>query len=197
MGCTSAGPGSEHVTIAVSGAGGGKTIDFRRLAAQGMVLVGMTGAYSDGSLFFADDLARNLDHGDRNYLALLDEADAFVTRNGLDLPKEPDARMLGPQVDCVTNPLKELNLQDAGVTTIIWATGFVSDYSWLKVNAFDDAGRPKHQRGVSAEKGIYFLGLPWLSGRGSSFIWGVWHDAKHVADHILIQDNYLAYAPRS
>ena len=62
------------------------------------------------------------------------------------------------------------------------------------MNAFDEAGRPKHRRGVSPEKGIYFLGLPWLSGRGSSFIWGVWHDAKHVADHIVIQDNYLSYA---
>lgn len=189
-------PGAEHVTIAVSGANGGKTIDFRSLAAEGMVLVGMTGAYNNGRLSFADDLARNLDRGDRNYLSLLDEADAFVLRNGLALPEEQEARIPGPDVDCVTNPLTELDLAGAGVTTIIWATGFVSDYSWLKVNAFDDAGRPKHQRGVSAEKGIYFLGLPWLSGRGSSFIWGVWHDAGHVADHIVIQDTYLAYTPQ-
>ena len=186
--------GTEHVTIAVSGARGGETIDFRRLAAQGMVLVGMTGAYNKGKLSFAHDLARNLDRGDQNYLSLLDEADAFVARNGLDLPEEPEARLLGPAVDCVTNPLAELDLVSVGVTTIIWATGFTSDYSWMKVNAFDEAGRPKHLRGVSPEKGIYFLGLPWLSGRGSSFIWGVWHDAKHVADHILIQENYLAYA---
>lgn len=187
-------PGTEHVTIAVSGARGGETIDFRRLAAAGMVLVGMTGAYKDGKLSFHDDLSRNLERGDQNYLSLLDEADAFVARNGLDLPEERQARVLGPQVDCVTNPLRELDLGAAGVTTVIWATGFSLDYSWLKVNAFDEIGRPKHQRGVSPEKGIYFLGLPWLSGRGSSFIWGVWHDAKYVADHILIQDNYLAYA---
>ncbi|KPF41242.1 NAD(P)/FAD-dependent oxidoreductase [Rhizobium sp. AAP43] len=189
-------PGSEHVTIAVSGARGGETIDFRRLAAQGMVLVGMTQGFTDGKLTFAPDLARNLDRGDANYLSLLDEADAFVAANGLDLPEEPEARVLGPAVDCVTNPLTEVELAEAGVTTIIWATGFRSDYSWLKVNAFDEAGRPRHQRGVSSEKGIYFLGLPWLSGRGSSFIWGVWHDAKHVADHILIQDAYLAYTPQ-
>jgi putative flavoprotein involved in K+ transport len=189
-------PGAEHVTIAVSGARGGETIDFRRLAAQGMVLVGMTGAYTQGKLTFSDDLARNLDRGDRNYLSLLDEADAFVTRNGLNLPQEPEARIPGPVVDCVTSPLRELDLAEAGVTTIVWATGFSSDYSWLKVGAFDEAGRPKHQRGVSAEKGVYFLGLPWLSGRGSSFIWGVWHDAKHVADHIAIQDTYMAYSPQ-
>lgn len=187
-------PGAEHVTIAVSGARGGETIDFRRLAAKGMVLVGMTDAYADGKLTFLNDLAGNLERGDRNYLSLLDEADAFIANNGLSLPEEPEARILSPQVDCVTNPLRKLDLADAGVSTIIWATGFSSDYSWLKVNAFDEVGRPKHQRGVSPEKGIYFLGLPWLSGRGSSFIWGVWHDAKHVADHIVIQDNYLSYS---
>jgi putative flavoprotein involved in K+ transport len=189
-------PGSEHVTIAVSGARGGETIDFRRLAAQGMVLVGMTHSFNGGKLTFADDLVRNLDRGDQNYLSLLDEADAFVARNGLDLPEEPQARELGPAVDCVSNPLRELDLGEAGVTTIIWATGFSSDFSWLKVDAFDEAGRPKHQRGVTPERGIYFLGLPWLSGRGSSFIWGVWHDAKHVADHIVIQKTYLDYAPQ-
>jgi putative flavoprotein involved in K+ transport len=48
---------------------------------------------------------------------------------------------------------------------------------------------------VSVEPGVYFLGLPWLSRRGSSFIWGVWHDARHVADHIATQRGYLAYAP--
>jgi putative flavoprotein involved in K+ transport len=79
------------------------------------------------------------------------------------------------------------------VSTIIWATGFTSDYSWLPATAFDEKGKPKHQRGVSVEPGLYFLGLPWQSRRGSTFIWGVWHDAKHVADQIAIQRGYLAY----
>ena len=85
------------------------------------------------------------------------------------------------------------DLVKAGVTSIIWATGFATDYSWLKVDAFDDNGKPQHQRGVSSEPGVYFLGLPWQSRRGSSFIWGVWHDAKYVADHIAIQRSYLDY----
>jgi putative flavoprotein involved in K+ transport len=79
------------------------------------------------------------------------------------------------------------------VTSIVWATGYAVDFSWLNVNAFDETGKPKHQRGVSKEPGIYFLGLPWLSRRGSAFIWGVWHDAKHIADHIVTQRKYLAY----
>jgi putative flavoprotein involved in K+ transport len=188
--------GKEHVTIAVSGADGGKTVDFRKFAAAGMTLVGRTERFENGVMHFAADLARNIEQGDANYLSVLDEADAFVKRNGLDLPEEPDARVIGPDPRCMTDPLRELNLIETGVASIIWATGFSSDYSWLKVDAFDTNGRPKHQRGVSSEPGIYFLGLPWLSRRGSSFIWGVWHDAKFLADHIATQRAYLQYKAR-
>ena len=185
--------GKEHVTIAVSGANGGHTVDFRRLGAKGMTLVGRTESYEGGVLTFAPDLRDNLALGDANYLSVLDEADAYAVRNGLDLPDDPDARKIEPDPDCVTNPLLELNLAEAGISSIIWATGFAVDFSWLKVDAFDERGRPKHQRGISAEPGIYFLGLPWLSRRGSSFIWGVWHDAKFLADQISTQRSYLAY----
>lgn len=183
-------PGTEHVTIAVSGAYGGKTVDFRRLAARGMVLVGRTKACADGVVTFEDDLGRNIADGNETYLQMLRDADAYVQRHGLDLPEEPEAHVIGPDPDCVTNPLHELDLAAAGVSCIIWATGFALDYSWLKVDAFDEAGRPAHQRGVSTEAGVYFLGLPWLSRRGSSFIWGVWHDARYVADQIGIQRAY-------
>ncbi|MDH3537896.1 MAG: FAD-dependent oxidoreductase, partial [Gammaproteobacteria bacterium] len=189
------GPGTEHVTISVSGADGGHTVDFRRLAAQGMTLVGRTQSCNDGVMHFATDLADNLAHGDANYLSVLDEADAYVAHNGLDLPQEPEARKIEPDPMCVTDPILELNLAEAGITSIVWATGFAVDYSWLKVDAFDEAGRPKHQRGIAAEPGIYFLGLPWQSRRGSSFIWGVWHDARFLADHIATQRKYLSYKP--
>ncbi|QKD05144.1 flavin-containing monooxygenase [Mesorhizobium loti] len=186
-------PGTEHVTIAVSGARGGQTIDFRRLAAQGITLVGRTESYKDGVLGFAPDLTRNIARGDANYMSVLDEADAYVARNGLDLPEEPDARKIGPDPQCMANPILQLDLAKAGIGSIIWATGFTVDYSWLGVDVFDEKGKPRHQRGVSTEPGIYFLGLPWQSRRGSSFIWGVWHDAQHVADHISTQRKYLAY----
>ena len=186
-------PGTEHVTISVSGAHGGHTVDFRRLAARGMTLVGRTESFKDGVVSFAPDIADNLAQGDANYLSVLDEADAYDARNGLDLPEEPDARNIEPDPHCVTDPILELNMAEAGITSIVWATGFAVDYSWLKVDAFDEEGRPKHQRGLSAEPGIYFLGLPWLSRRASSFIWGVWHDAKYLADHISTQRQYLAH----
>ncbi|MBB2894169.1 flavin-containing monooxygenase [Flexivirga oryzae] len=185
--------GAEHVTIAVSGAGGGRTVDFRALAQSGITLVGRTASYQDGVLRFASDLADNIRGGDANMLALMDAADAYIERNRLDLPPEPEARALLPDPECITHPLSELDLADAGITTVLWATGFTTDYSWLKVDALDEQGRPRHRRGVSSEPGVYFLGLPWLSRRGSSFIWGVWHDARFIADQIGIQRSYALY----
>lgn len=186
-------PGTEHVTIAVSGAHGGQTIDFRTLAHAGMTLVGRTKSCNDGSATFEPDLADNIAAGDRNYLSLLDQADAYAERYGLDLPEEPEARRIPPDPDCVTEPIGELDLAAAGVGSIIWATGFATDFGWLNGNGLDHDGNPQHRRGISTRPGIYFLGLPWLSNRSSSFIWGVWHDAKHIADHIGKQRKYLTH----
>lgn len=188
-------PDSDHVTIAVSGARGGHTVDFRELAAAGITLVGRTEPAAEGTLRFADDLRRNIAAGDANLLGLLAEADAYCAANGLDLPEEPEAHELGPLPDCVTDPVRSLDPRAAGITSIIWATGYVQDFTWLQVDAFDEAGRPAHQRGISTEPGIYFLGLPWLSRRGSSFIWGTWHDALHVVDHIETRRRYAHYTP--
>jgi putative flavoprotein involved in K+ transport len=186
-------PGQEHTTIAVSGASGGHTVDFRALARRGMTLLGRAERFEGGVMRFATDLAANLAKGDADYLSVLDEADAFVARNGLDLPEEPEARILGPDPDCVRHPVLSLDLAQAGITSIIWATGFDFDFTWLPTGALGADGKPRHQRGVAAEPGIYFVGLPWQTRRGSSFIWGVWYDAKYVADHIAKQREYLAY----
>jgi putative flavoprotein involved in K+ transport len=188
-------PGAEHTTIAVSGAYGGNTIDFRRLAAQGIALLGRTEGCENGVMRFAADLETNIKRGDANYLLVLDEADAFVERTGISLPEEPAARDFLPMPTWVTDPILDLDLKRAGVGSIVWATGYGADYSWLKVAAVDNDGRPRHQRGVSSEPGVYFLGLPWQTRRGSSFIWGVWYDAKYITDHIAKQRGYLAYAP--
>ena len=89
-------PGKEHVTIAVSGAHGGHTVDFRELAHRGITLVGLTKAFESGMATFQPDLCDNIRRGDENYLALLDAADAYIAANGLDLPEEPAAREFLP-----------------------------------------------------------------------------------------------------
>ena len=127
-------PGTEHVTIAVSGVRGGATVDFRHLAAQGITLVGMTKSYRDGVMTFAPDLAQNIARGDANLMALLDEADAFVARNGL----RPSRRTERPQAGCGSGVRDQSDSgarsSEGGVTSIIWATGYTVDYSWLKLD---------------------------------------------------------------
>jgi len=186
-------PKKKHVAFAVSGYEGGKTVDFRRLAHQGITLVGLTQSCSNGVMTFEPGLAANVAEGDRAYFDVLRDADAYIEQNGLPFPLEPEAWELLPDPECLSQPLLSLDLQQAGVTTILWATGFKFDFSWLQVNAFDDNGEPFHKRGICAESGIYFLGLPNLVNRASSFIYGVWHDAKYIADHITLQNEYKAY----
>jgi putative flavoprotein involved in K+ transport len=177
-------PAKEHVTIAVSGAYGGHTIDFRRLAARGITLLGRADAFADGIMRFAPGLARDLAAGDANYLSLLDAADAYAAREGLDLPEEPSARVMEPDPSCVTTPILRLDLSNAGITTIIWATGFAFDFGWLQVGTLDARGTPVHRRGITDVPGLYVLGLPFLSRRASSFIFGVEQDAARLAEHI-------------
>jgi putative flavoprotein involved in K+ transport len=186
-------PKKEHVAFAVSGYEGGKTVDFRRLAHTGITLVGITQSWDNGVLRFAEGLAENIAAGDNAYFDVLRDADAYIERNGLDLPPEPQAWTLLPDPECLLNPLAQLDIAAAGITTIIWATGFKFDFGWLQVDAFDEKGLPFHKRGISAERGIYFLGLPNLVNRASSFIYGVWHDAKYIADHIVLQNAYSDY----
>ena len=185
--------GAEHVTIAVSGAHGGHTVDFRSLASSGITLLGLADAFENGVMHFAPDLRVNIENGDANYLAMLDEADAYVARNGLELPEEPRGPhpRTRPGLRCQPDPRARSRRRRHHLDRL--GDRLRSDYGWLQVDAFDENGRPNHQRGVSSEPGIYFLGLPWLSRRGSSFIWGVWHDAKYLADQIAVQRGYLAY----
>ncbi|RDT53557.1 FAD-dependent oxidoreductase [Escherichia coli] len=190
-------PKKEHVAFAVSGYEGGKTVDFRRLAHTGITLVGITNRWDNGVLSFAGGLAENIAAGDSAYFDVLRDADAYIERNGLDLPPEPQAWELLQDPECLLNPLTQLDIAAAGITTIIWATGFKFDFGWLNVDAFDEKGLPFHKRGISAERGIYFLGLPNLVNRASSFIYGVWHDAKYIADHIVLQNAYTDYVKSS
>jgi len=186
----------KHVAFAVSGYDGGKTMDFRRLAHQGITVLGLTKGYANGVLEIENDLAANIQAGDEAYFDVLREADAYVTRNGLDLPEEPDAWQLLDDPACIREPILQLDLAKAGISTIVWATGFKFNFSWLQVDAFDANGAPFHKRGISAETGIYFLGLPELTNRASSFIYGCWHDAKYIADHIALQRMYVSYEKR-
>lgn len=180
----------QNIALAISGVHTKMPIDYRLLALKGAVLVGRTAAYNEGKLSFADDLAKNLEEGNKTYLNTLDVIDNYIEYNGLDLPEYPEARNLLPPTEYEKNPILELDLAKAGITSIIWASGFRRDYSWIELDIFDENSNPIHELGVSKEPGIYFLGLPFQSRRRSSFLFGAWYDAKYIADYIAMMQLY-------
>jgi putative flavoprotein involved in K+ transport len=91
-------------------------------------LVGRAEAFEDGVMHFAPDLAENIAQGDANYLSMLDAADAYITRRGLNFPEEPDSRKMDPDPQCVIDPIRQLTLAKDGVTSIIWSTGYALDF---------------------------------------------------------------------
>ena len=179
--------------FAVSGMNGGQSVDFRKMGHEGIHLVGMTKAFTDNTVSFNDDLVDNIVSAEQSYLDNLEEMDRYIDNNGLDLPKEPEAKVFMEMPECMTAPIEALDFEKDNITSIIWASGFGYDYHWLDFDIFTDNGAPIHNRGITSEPGLYFVGLPYLSGKGSSFIWGVWHDAKRIAEYIDIQRHYQRY----
>ncbi len=174
---------ADHSPLVISGAGGGRTIDFRRFAAAGLRLVGRAVAAQNGRMSFAPDLARNLAQGDAAYASFLAAVDLHVRRTGLDLPDDPSAyEMTHPPV--LADPILSLDLAAEGIGSIVWATGYGYDLGWVDLPVLDGAGRPVHRRGVTPVEGIYFLGLQWLHRAKSAFLSGVGEDAAYLADII-------------
>jgi len=184
--------GPDHSLPLITSAYGGHTIDFRQLAAQGVRLLGHLRAAHDDWLEFAPDLAASLAHGDAAYAGFLDLVDAHVERNGLNVPHEPSARTNPPDPGDLIEPLRALNLRAAGIGSVIWATGYQFDLSWIAVPVLDTRGEPLHRHGITDVPGMYFIGLQWLSKMNSSFLSGVGDDAARLADHIAGRRNRVA-----
>jgi putative flavoprotein involved in K+ transport len=151
--------GPTRLLPVISGAYGGRTIDFRRFAADGITLLGRMQAARDGIVEFAGDLADSLASGDAVYASFLDMADAHVERHGLDMPQEPGARARLPDPLCVTEPLRRLDINADRIGAVIWATGYGVDFGWIDIPVLDPNGEPVHRHGIAAVPGIYFLGL--------------------------------------
>jgi putative flavoprotein involved in K+ transport len=182
---TTAQRGASALGPVISGAYGGQTIDFRRYAADGMMLTGHLHSARGGVIEIAPGLAENLKAGDLVFSTFLNFVDDFVKLRGLDLPDEPEARTTLADPPCVTEPLQRLDLGAEGIGAVIWATGYGLDFGWIDIAAKDANGDPVHRNGITDVPGLYFLGLPWLSKMNSSFLSGVGDDAAVLADHIV------------
>src|SRR5262245_49386909 len=173
----------------MTGVGGGHDVDLRRLAADGVVLLGHVLGGEDGRLTLAPDLGETLAHGDASLSALLRRCDEHIVRNGLDFPGPDMSSEILPDPKEAVDPILMLDLAAAGISTIIWANGFCYDFSWIDLPLFgghtDLSNRvPSQRRGVTCVPGVYFLGLPWLHKWKSAFLFGVGEDAEHLAAQI-------------
>jgi len=172
--------------LLLTGANGGYDVDLRSMAARGIVLLGHSEGIKDGDLKLADDLEQNLAKGDEVFENLKKAVDEYVAKTGLEVPEELQSEICSNIGKQISTPVSHLNFKDAGVSAIIWASGFRCDFGWVKLPIFDDGGEPVHRRGVTQFPGIYFLGLRWLYKRRSSFLLraGPSEDAAYLAEQI-------------
>jgi putative flavoprotein involved in K+ transport len=166
----------------VTGRDGGRDIDLRRFAVEGMRLYGRLAGVDDGVVRFGPDLAANLDRADEVNDGIKDTIDRHIRARRINAPAEHrPAPLWRPPAD---HPVTA-DLARDGITAVVWATGFASDWSWVRLPVFDGRGYPAHDRGVTREPGFYVLGLPWLHTWGSGRFVGVGRDAGHLADAVV------------
>jgi putative flavoprotein involved in K+ transport len=164
----------------LTGRDGGRDIDLRKFASEGMILHGRLADITDGTLRFGDDLAKNLDGADTVYNGICDLIDRHIADQNIAAP--PPSRYT--PVWHPENSIASLDPAAAGIGSVVWATGFRSNWSWVDVPIFDGNGYPTHRRGITAQPGLYVLGLPWLYTWGSGRFVGVGRDAEYLAHDI-------------
>lgn len=167
----------------VTGRDGGRDIDLRKLALEGMQLHGRLSDIRGAAVRFADDLAGNLDAADRVADNIKDTIDRYIAARGITAPGEPRYQ---PVWAPAAQPLV-VELAAAGITAVVWCTGFRTDWRWVEVPIFDGSGYPSNVRGVTAVDGLYVLGLPWLHTWGSGRLSGVGDDAEFLAERIAMR----------
>ncbi|OFJ54782.1 MSMEG_0569 family flavin-dependent oxidoreductase [Mycolicibacterium grossiae] len=165
----------------VTGRDGGRDVDLRRFALEGMRLYGTLADGKDTTVRFEPSLRAALDHADSVYNSICADIDAYVEREGIAAPAPTRyVPVWEPGTETTT-----LDLADAGVTSIVWAIGYRPDYRWIEASAFDGAGRPMQNRGITGVPGLAFIGLPWMHTWGSGRFLGIDADARHVAENVI------------
>jgi putative flavoprotein involved in K+ transport len=169
----------------VTGRDGGREIDLRCFALEGMQLYGSLDSIRGCYLQFRDNLPQNLDGADAVAENIKKNIDAFIDSNQIQSPVEPTYRPVWQPETTIT----QLDYQSAEIEAVVWCTGYQSDFSWIEIPVFDDKGYPIHDRGVTAVEGLYFLGLPWLYTWGSGRFSGIARDASYLS-------NFIATSPK-
>jgi putative flavoprotein involved in K+ transport len=164
----------------LTGRDGGREIDLRKFAAEGMQLYGRFDGLRNGRVLFRPDLRHNLDQADAVSESIKATIDKWIAKQAIEAPVEPPyVPAWAPDAEPV-----DLDLEASNVRTVIWCIGFRTDFRWIEVPVFDGSGYPVHARGVTTAPGLYFLGLPWLYTWGSGRFSGVARDAQFVVEQI-------------
>jgi putative flavoprotein involved in K+ transport len=169
----------------ISGTMGGHTLSLHQFAADGVNLLGRVTELKDHTIFLAHDLYKNLSAGDQFEANLTARIDSYIKREGLAFPEET---LPGLTAGFDQPDRGSLDLQQAGVTSVIWATGYSFDFSMVRLPIFDAYGYPIQQRGVTRYPGLYFAGLPWLHNAKSGLLFGLEEESAYIAAHIADRD---------
>ena len=171
----------------ISGVGKrGKSVSLQALAKKGVVILGKVNNVNENQFDFQLNAAEHVKFGDALSKNIKDMVDEYIKKtqteappvefDPVDLPDEKAA--------CISN-LSSLNLKENNITSVIWATGFAGDFSYLKLPVLNSDGTLKYKNGISEIEGLYFLGLPWLRKRKSGIVFGIDEDAKFISEKIM------------
>jgi putative flavoprotein involved in K+ transport len=164
----------------VTGRDGGREIDLRLRALQGMELYGIMSDVRGDEIIMQPNLTKNLDDADAVNESIKASIDKFISANDFDARPEPSYEPIWvPPFERTS-----LNLREANITSIVWCIGFHTDYRWIDLPVFNGRGAPVHHRGVAPIAGFYFVGLPWQYTWGSGRFSGVARDAAYIAEQI-------------
>lgn len=165
----------------VTGRDGGRDINLRIFAQQGMKLFGRLADIEGEELRFEDNLKQNLDSADQVAERINQDIEEYINAHNIDAPPDDNIKS-----DYVPLTRLSINLAQENITTIVWSTGFNMDFDWIKLPVFEANGYPVHVRGVTEVPGLYFLGLNWQNTWGSGRFYHVGRDALYILEHMLM-----------
>ena len=175
-------------SIQGTGKDGGHSINLHQFARDGVILLGHIQDAQENRLILAPDLMETLAKTDQAEADFIKQVNAYIETTGQDAPREslPELRD-GYQAELVS----ELDLKSAGISSVIWATGYKFDFSMVKLPVFDEDGYPVQERGVTEYPGLYFVGLPFLDTGKSGLLFGVGENAAHIVSVISGNDRVI------
>jgi len=175
---------ARHVpSLQLAGSTDRRDVDLNHLSGLGVRHIGRLANVTDGKAQFSGSLRNLCELADLKMNRLLERIDVWAAEQELDGDVEPHHRFDATRLE--DSPPLELKLKSGEIRTILWATGYRPDYSWLEMPVLDRKGRLRHEGGVVESPGMYLLGIPFLRRRKSSLIDGAADDTKVLCEHLV------------